>query len=233
MRLTRFRGLTLLIPPGVYTPRSDTALLAEALPDVRGASVLELCAGSGAVALTAARAGARCVIAVDRSPRAVHAIRANAALNGLRVHARRGDLTAALGRDERFDVIVANPPYLPAVGLSDAPDPRWDGGADGRAVVDRVLDAAGAHLRPGGALVVVQSHLTGLEATAAGLSARGLEITGYVEHRGPLGPIASARRDALVAAGAHHAEPAAGDGEEILAVFTARADAGAPAAVRA
>src|ERR687896_2656819 len=102
--------------PGVFRPRSDTWLLAAALqrrPQLRGGAVLDVCTGSGALAVAAALAGARSVTAVDVSRRAVLTARLNARLNGVRVEALRGNLLDAVpGR--RFDVIVSNPPYLPA-----------------------------------------------------------------------------------------------------------------------
>src|SRR5436189_72295 len=81
----------------------------EGLPP--GARVLDVCTGSGVLAITAARRGAHAT-AVDISRRAVLCAALNARLNGVSVRAVRGDLLAAVG-DERFDAIVSNPPYLP------------------------------------------------------------------------------------------------------------------------
>ena len=211
----RFREIDLVVPPGVYAPRSDTALLAAHLPPAE--RVLELCTGSGALALTAARAGAEHVVAVDRSARAVLAARANAALNGLEVDVRHGDLFAALAPGETFDLILANPPYLPAPGVR-RPDHRWDAGEDGRAVLDRILAGAPARLRPGGTLALVQSALAGTRRTVDLLRARGLEVVEPVEVPGTVGPIVAARRAALVGLGLMDA----GQDTETLAVVTAR-----------
>src|ERR671914_513187 len=85
--------------PGVFRPRSDTWLLAAALrrqPQLRGGAVLDVCTGSGALAVAAALAGARSATAVDVSRRAVLTARLNARLNGVRVEALRGDLLAAV-----------------------------------------------------------------------------------------------------------------------------------------
>lgn len=228
MILHRFAGLRLVVLPGVYAPRSDTALLAEALPDVTGAAVLELCSGSGALALTAAARGAARVVAVDRSARAVVAARANARLNRLgQVAVRRGDLLEALQPHERFDLIVANPPYLPAE--SDE-DPRWDAGADGRGVLDRIVSRAPARLRPGGRLALVQSGFAGVEVTVRALERAGLDVAAPVERRGPLGPIAGARRAHLERRGVL----APGGAEELMAVIVAtRPAGGSPVAVAA
>ena len=109
----------LLSFPGVHRPTSDTWLLRDAMCDepLAGAKLADLCTGSGALAVAAARAGAASVLAVDVSLRSTLAARLNAALNGCRLRVRRGDLIGALG-EERFDVIVSNPPYVPA--LTDA-----------------------------------------------------------------------------------------------------------------
>jgi release factor glutamine methyltransferase len=210
-----FGPLVLLVPPGAYAPRSDTALLAGHLP--RAERVLELCTGTGALALTAAARGAARVVAIDRSRRAVAAARLNAALNGLRLDVRRGDLFGALHPGERFDLIVANPPYLPAPDVA-RPDPRWDAGHDGREVLDRILAEAPAHLLPGGTLALVQSALAGTDRTLELLRAHGMAVGEPVEAPGRLGPIVAARREALVGAGLL----APAETTETLAVLTAR-----------
>jgi release factor glutamine methyltransferase len=191
----------LVVLPGVFRPISDTWLLADALdrePLEPGARVLDLCSGSGALAIRAALGGPRAVTAVDVSRRAVLTIRLNAALNGVSVRARRGDLLGAVG-GERFDAIVSNPPYvpaptdeLPARGRARA----WDAGRDGRALLDRICADAPRHLHPGGVLLLVHSSLLGLEPTAAALRAAGLDVDVAARERGPLGPLMRARRAA-------------------------------------
>jgi release factor glutamine methyltransferase len=192
--------------PGVFRPRSDTWLLASVLrrqPQVAGGAVLDVCTGSGALAITAALAGARSVTAVDVSTRAVLSARVNARLNGVRVEALRGSLLDAVpGR--RFDVIVSNPPYLPAP--DDALPARGsarhtEAGRDGRALLDRVIDAAPAHLAPGGTLLVTHSTVNGEQATIDRMRRAGLEPVVAARHRGALGPLLAARAPALEARG--------------------------------
>jgi len=184
-------------PPGVFRPRDDTLILARRLRD--GSSedrhVLDLCTGSGALAVAAALGGATAVTAVDLSRRAVLATRLNAKLNRVRVRALRSDLFAALG-DQRFDLIASNPPYLPS---PDAELPKrgarraWEGGHDGRALIDRILAEAPRRLLPGGSLLMVHSSVCGTERTVDGLTSGGLEAEVVERHRGPLGPLLAAR----------------------------------------
>jgi release factor glutamine methyltransferase len=182
--------------PGVFVPRSDTWLLAEHVrrrPEVRG-SVLDVCTGSGAIAIAAAAAAATTVTAVDVSWRALVAVRINARLNGVRVRARRGRLFAAVP-GERFDLIAANPPYLPASGGLPSRGARrhTDAGPDGRLVLDELIDAAPAHLRPGGTLILTHSSVNGEAATVERMRRAGLSPAVLERRRGPLGPLLSAR----------------------------------------
>jgi release factor glutamine methyltransferase len=191
--------------PGVFRPRPDSWMLARHLcARLRpGASVLDMCTGSGAIAVAAARAGAGAVTAVDVSRRSVMTVRINALLNGVRVRALRGDLFAPVA-GERFDLIVSNPPYLPAAddALPDhGPQRAWDAGTDGRVLLDRICADAGAHLNPGGAVMLVHSELIGLEPTVAALEASGLAVDVLERRRGPLGPLLTARAPLLEARG--------------------------------
>jgi release factor glutamine methyltransferase len=209
--------------PGVFRPRPDSwmlarALRAEGLP--AGARVLDVCTGSGLMAVTAALEGAQAT-AVDVSRRAVLCAGLNARLNGVRVRALRGDLFAPV-RGERFDTIVSNPPYLPAE--DDAPPahgPRraWDAGRDGRAILDRLCAEAPAHLSPGGVVLLVHSSLCDVEATLTALNASGLRTDIIARQRGALGPLLSARVPQLEARGLL----AAGEREEDVVVVRAAA----------
>ncbi len=196
--MTRLRLLPI---PGVHRPRSDTWLLADALRDCdpAGKDVADLCCGSGALAIAAARAGAGRVLAVDVSMRGTFAARANARLNGCAIEVRRGDLFEALG-EERFDLIVCNPPYVPAE--TDAlPRHRattpLDGGRDGRALLDRVCAQGPEHLREGGRLLLVQSSVCDVRATCEKLGREGLRADVLASARGPLGPVLGARAPML------------------------------------
>jgi release factor glutamine methyltransferase len=200
------RSVRIITLPGVFQPHGDARLLARAMHEhglARGARVLEGFPGSGALAVAAAHEGAREVTAVDVSRRALVTAWINARRNGARVRLRRGDLFAPVA-GERFDLILANPPYvpspddaLPRAGASRA----WEGGGDGRRLLDRLIAEAPAHLAPGGTLLLVQSSICGEQATLDRLYAAGLDAERLAAQRGPLGPLMRERAPLLEARG--------------------------------
>jgi release factor glutamine methyltransferase len=196
----------LAVLPGVFRPRSDSWQLARAAcaePVPHGAEVLELCAGTGLAAIAAARCHVGRATTVDVSRRAQITARLNGALNGVPVRALRGDLLAPVG-EAAFDLIVSNPPYVPAADdalPSRGPARAWDAGRDGRALLDRICADAPRHLRPGGALLVIHSEVAGPDATLAAFRAAGLEADVAERHRGPLGPLLRQRAPLLEARG--------------------------------
>lgn len=192
--------------PGVFQPRSDSRMLAQRVreePLPGSARVLDLCTGSGLIAISAALAHSAEAVAVDVSRRAVWTARLNARLNGVRLRAVRGDLFAPVA-GERFDLIASNPPYLPGPAGElprRGPARAWEGGVHGRVFIDRICDGAPAHLRPGGVLLLLQSSVCDIEATLARLARAGLEAEVAFTHRGGLGPILRERADWLRAQG--------------------------------
>lgn len=192
--------------PGVFNPIADSRMLAEALEDQdlpAGARILDLCTGSGIMAVTAARRGWDAT-AVDVSRRAVLTARLNARLNGVRVRARRGSLFEPVA-GERFDCITANPPYVPSTDVqlpSRGSARAWAAGRDGRTLLDRICDQVADHLRPAGVVLLVHSSLIETDETLRRLNDAGLVEGAVVErHRGPLGPLMQAQqRDGTIPA---------------------------------
>jgi release factor glutamine methyltransferase len=171
-----FWGRPFRVTPAVLVPRPETELVVEAalaaLPE--GGSALDLCAGSGAIGVTLAleRKGSR-VAATELSPEALAVARENAAALGATIELLEGDLFAPLPAGARYDVIVSNPPYVPSgeiAGLSREVrrEPRLalDGGADGLALLRRIVAEAPRFLSPGGTLVLEmhESHAEPLPA---------------------------------------------------------------------
>lgn len=139
---TEFFGIRLGVNPAVLIPRPETEELAEkVIEEVRsrgGGRVLDLCTGSGAIAIAVAKNSPAEVTATDVSEAACTVARANAAGAGASVKVLAGDMFAPVA-EEKFDVIVSNPPYIPhgdIAGLQDKvkkfePLAALDGGEDG------------------------------------------------------------------------------------------------------
>jgi carbamoyltransferase len=131
----------------VYPPSSDSLLLRDAVTAPRATRVLDLCSGTGVQALQRADRADH-IVAVDINPRAVALARQNAGLNGIdHAEVRCGDLYAPVRR-ERFDLILANPPFVASPYRSAAS--YHAGGATGDRVLRRVIAGWGRHLQPGG-----------------------------------------------------------------------------------
>ncbi|GLY28003.1 peptide chain release factor N(5)-glutamine methyltransferase [Kineosporia sp. NBRC 101731] len=176
---TGFRRLELLVGPGVFIPRVETEWVAGLAVDAASALedplVVDLCTGSGAIALAVAdEVPAARVVAVELDPPAVEWARRNIAALGSRVDLRAGDAVRA---DEHLladlvglvDVVVANPPYIPPDAEPTEPEVRdhdpvlalYGGGDDGLAVPRGVVATAARLLRPGGLLVMEHADVQG------------------------------------------------------------------------
>lgn len=185
--------------PRLYKPDHDTSLLADAVLDevsrtAPSPSMLELCAGTGYVSVAAARAGAR-VTALDVSTMAIANTRLNALLNRCDITTIRADLRESPALP-RFDLVVANPPYVPALS-DDLPTHgmalAYDAGLDGRALIDPVCEQAPRLLLPGGSLLLVQSEVNGVDRTCDLLRRSGLIASVVTRRSIPLGPLMSER----------------------------------------
>ena len=173
-----FRHLVLTVRPGVFIPRPETEVLVdvalELLGNVATPCVVDLCTGSGAVALAIAdeRPGAH-VMATDISEAAVALARENAERLGLAVDVRAGDLFEPLPMEclGEVDLVVTNPPYLSIELAADLPpevqaDPpeALFGGIE---VTRRLITEAFAWLRPGGALAIEHDERAAAAVAAA------------------------------------------------------------------
>ncbi|MGP3942763.1 HemK2/MTQ2 family protein methyltransferase [Streptomyces sp. 6N106] len=214
--------MMLMTPPGVYAPQHDTWLLTEALDReniTEGTVVLDIGTGSGALAIAAARSGAGQVTAVDISPLAVATVRLRSRLEGLRIHVMRGDLLTSVA-DRRFDLIVANPPYVPSPAARRGRAVAWNAGVDGRALLDQICRDAPPLLRPGGALLLVHSALCGVEKTVERLGRAGLRAAVTGRRLIPFGPVLREQAAWLEARGL--IEPG-GEKEELVVIRAERA----------
>jgi HemK-related putative methylase len=155
--LEKVAGAPIVVLPQVFNPAlfrtgEFLASLLDRWLVKEGTGVLDMGTGSGAVAVAAARLGAR-VMAVDINPHAVRCARINALLNRVEDHmdVRHGDLFAPVG-ERRFDLVLFNPPYFRGVPKNEM-DRAW------RAtdVVERFAAGLPAHLAPGGRALVLLS----------------------------------------------------------------------------
>jgi release factor glutamine methyltransferase len=162
--------------------------------------VLDLCTGSGYIAIAAAEMGCASVTAFDICPHAVHSSRGNAVVAGVDIDVREGSWIAAL-RCPPFEVVVANPPYVPTPPKDDidmvspgvGPSWAWNAGSDGRRVLDPLCASASNLLCDGGSLLLVQSALAGVRGSLDCLRSTGLNAEVIASERVPFGPVLTQR----------------------------------------
>jgi release factor glutamine methyltransferase len=192
-----------LTADGVYPPQHDSLLLIDTMERsalAPGRRVLDLCTGTGVVAIAAAELGAASVTAFDICPRAVRCSRGNAVHAGVDVDVRQGSWTGALGYAP-FDVIVSNPPYVPTPPVDDSdkiasaagPSWAWNAGPDGRLVLDPLCESASDLLCDGGSLLLVQSMIADAQRSLDILRSNGLSAEVVATQWIPFGPVMSAR----------------------------------------
>jgi release factor glutamine methyltransferase len=156
-KIVFFLDMDLVVLPGVFPPKEDTALLAEHMRISGTETVLDVGTGTGALALRAAQQGAASVVAVDIAEAAVRNAKRNVERFGFehRVDVRAGHVFSSVSPSESFDIIVANLPGRNKVANDDTSAAQWD--TEFRAH-RALLEGARAHLRPGGAIYMVKAN---------------------------------------------------------------------------
>lgn len=161
--MIRFGHLDIDFDDRVLRPRPWTARqsewAAELLADLPDGPVLELCSGAGQIGLLTVALQERPLVCVDANPVACDFTRANADRAGLGhlVEVREGDMEHAMDPEERFSLVIADPPWVPTAQVERYPeDPRLaiDGGEDGMLIAKMCLATIERHLSPGGAAVL-------------------------------------------------------------------------------
>jgi SAM-dependent methyltransferase len=163
-------------PADAVFPALDagTLKLLRLLPAARGGATLDLCGGSGIVALHFSRTANRAVTS-DITARSAYMADFNGRLNGADIESECGDLYAPVC-DQLFDVISAHPPWVPSTG--DAMMFR-DGGDVGEAIIQRVIEGVAGHLGSGGTAVIVS---LGRDTLAGGYESRARGWLGEAGH---------------------------------------------------
>ncbi len=157
LRSVDFGGLQIGWDERVLEPRPWTLeqaqWLAELAADAPAGPALELCSGAGHLGLVLAHLTGRPRVQVDLSPVATEHNRANAAAAGLTVEIRNAPMSSALAGDERFALVLADPPWVPRDRVGEFPaDPvtAIDGGPTGTDLARECLRLSARHLAPGG-----------------------------------------------------------------------------------
>ncbi|MCX8175744.1 MAG: class I SAM-dependent methyltransferase [Candidatus Bathyarchaeota archaeon] len=179
-RFLEFEGFKVKISDKVYKPSEDTFLLIKNLNVDDGDVVLEIGCGCGIVSLVAAKKASK-VVAVDINPYAVQLTLENARLNGLegKVEARLGNLFKPVKQNEKFNLIIFNPPYLPVKKnekIGGWLEKAWDGGFNGRRVIDRFITGVEKFLERNGRIVMVQSSLSNVKKTFKMFTKKGFTV---------------------------------------------------------
>jgi len=173
-----YHGMEFQTCEKVYEPAEDTFLLADNLIVKQSDKVLEIGTGTGIIAIIASKK-AENVTAIDINKYAVECTQKNAKINQTHIDVRLGDLFGPV-KDEKFDLILFNTPYLPTDEdeiVNDELDAAWDGGKDGRSVIDRFIKDLSAHINPRGHVQLVQSSLSNVEETIGKLMEINFEVT--------------------------------------------------------
>ena len=170
--IQEFCGLSFKVTPDVLIPRPETELLVEAaaafLKNASRPTIVDLCTGSGCIAVTLAKeSGSARIFAADRSAQALAVARENANIHGVAGQIRflEGDLFQPfeeLDIEEQIDVITANPPYIEARELASLqpegrdfePEMALISGPEGTEIHQRIIARAPAFLRKNGALIM-------------------------------------------------------------------------------
>ncbi|HIP84165.1 MAG TPA: methyltransferase domain-containing protein [Methanothermococcus okinawensis] len=187
-RRIRIGDILLKTHPLVYEPAEDSILLMDNITDVRGKKVLDMGTGTGVQAINALKRGCDTAVGVDINPYGVELSRKNAELNNLKLDREvfffQGDLFRGIDKVleklniDRFDVILFNPPYLPTSQgerLKGYINYAFDGGVDGRKLIDRFISESGRYLKEDGIIQIVQSSLTGERKTFEMLKRHGFQ----------------------------------------------------------
>jgi release factor glutamine methyltransferase len=182
--IVEYLGKQFVVYKNVFWPGEDSRALVENYIVHPGEEVLDLCTGSGHIAVFSADKGAKRVMAVDRNPSAVQNARDNAERHGFSeiIEVRESDMFSALSRDEKFDVITMNPPFLEHALDDVVSNSTWDEDLHvHREFFEHVRD----YLKPRGRAYIAQANFGPLKEVKDMAKGRGYNIREIGRYKKP------------------------------------------------
>jgi len=180
----------------VYQPSDDTYLILDYIKEFINDNdfILDLGTGCGILGIVAADKASR-VVLTDISPIAIECANENIKNNNFtsKVEARLGNLFEPINNNEQFDLILFNPPYIPIDDSErklDWIEKAWDGGKNGREIIDKFLNDFENYLKDNGRVLMIQTSLSNYENTVENLKNRGLFVEILEEIKFPFERIA-------------------------------------------
>jgi len=183
-----FNGCTFYVSQKVYEPAEDTFLLAENLVVNEDDVVLDVGTGCGILGVLAAKK-AKKVVATDINPYAVSCAQMNSRQNGVlaKMDIRQGSLFEPIKKNEKFDVIIFNAPYLPTSESEKKSwiSKAWAGGQSGRDIIEPFMSEVSKYLKKKGRIFLVQSSLSEIDKTIQRFKESGLDAKIVAEKKFP------------------------------------------------
>lgn len=177
--MLEYDGIHYYNHPNVYEPAEDTFILLENLRVERSDRVLEIGTGTGIIAIKASM-NSRMVVATDINPYAIECATENIIANkSFNIEIRKGNLFEPV-KGEKFDLILFNTPYLPTDDeekINDELNAAWDGGVDGRMLINRFIEGLPHYFNQGGIVQMVQSSLSDVNMTLKKLENLGFKVS--------------------------------------------------------
>lgn len=176
--------IVICLKEGVYRPKLDSFLIAKTLLEMslKGKKVLDVCTGCGIHALIAAKKDASQVVAIDIDETSVECARYNAFLNNVEIDVRAGDLFGPLREEEKFNLIVSNPPSTPTPPEQTLKNEGYGGrtvtsrGPDGRRFLNPLIIQVPKHLNKNGYFLMLHANFCNIEKTMEMLKEQGLKV---------------------------------------------------------
>ena len=177
-----YGGIEIIVYKGVLQPGIDSIPLVESYTINKGDSVLDVCTGSGQLAVISAYKGAERIVALDINPEAVRTARENAARHGFSgtINVRLSDMFDALSPNEQFDVITGNLPFQKKEAHDFVDAAFWDTDLRGH---QKFFGGVNEHLKQNGRVYLSQANFGAIEEMKAMATEQGFRVKQIGEKR--------------------------------------------------